>query len=118
MINKDNVNAVLISLGAFSEEEAQQWSALVDAACRSVEATLKSEEYESDSRAENLAACRAFYKTALAKSASLNVVSFTAGDVKITNSADLARFAKSLAEQAEAECKDICSDEAFAFIGV
>lgn len=117
MISFDEVRNILKSLGDLSDEELDTYSMVINNCVYTVSSHIKSET-ENDERISYLAAAKANYEIALARSGSDRVTTFKAGDVSISESDSFIEYAKELFESAKHDCSDLISDEGFAFLGV
>ncbi|MCC8023200.1 MAG: hypothetical protein LIO46_05395 [Clostridiales bacterium] len=113
MIDKQAVQTRLIQLGGLEESELEQIDCLIDGAIAELQPRLRSAEAASDSRVVTLAAAMALHGASLCGGDS-QILSFTAGDVKIQpkdRESQAARFLRSALYAA----RHLIRDDAFCF---
>lgn len=116
MIDIENVNDILKSVGDYSDDQLKKYRKVVDNAVSVINSMTESQG--SNSKIDYLCALKANYDIVLLSASEDNITSFTAGDVSITQGTDLIAFAKQLYTNALNDCADLIKDNGFAFLGV
>ncbi len=118
MIDKQKINEYLKVIANLSDEELVKYQTFVNSEIKSICECLIQESDADDERVIALVGAKANYDIALAKSSEDGVVSFSAGDISISENSKYLDNAKALVDLAYKKCTTLLSDNSFAFLGV
>lgn len=114
-MNIANITALFLLLSGLDKSSAYEWKAVIDDAVSYVESIVIKDEPDSGDirRIETLCAVYAYRLYTLCSND--NVSSFTAGDVKVTSSADAVQKAEKLWRDYRDRYSDLVGAESFLF---
>lgn len=115
MINKREIADCLEAISPCTAEELKGYSFLIENERKRIEKAIKNTGFKDAEKAALLAAARVNYKIALIRQGADGVTSFTAGDVKITESKGELKNAKALLDEISADCSELVPADGFAF---
>lgn len=118
MINEQKINEYLKAVANLSDEELVKYQVFISREIKSVYECLTRKSNADDERVIALVGAKANYDIVLAKSSEDGVVSFSAGDISISENGKYLNNAKTLVDLAFKDCATLLSDNSFAFLGV
>jgi hypothetical protein len=118
MIDLERVNETLCAIAHLSPEEADGYAVIVQNSVAAVDSTLVNPHFADDERIIFLAAARANYYISLLGAEAGSVREFSAGDVKVSLSAENESSALTLFRSATDACAGMVTDDGFVFRGV
>lgn len=118
MTDYSSVEKQLQVISNCDESQLETFESYINNAISCVDAMLKSEEYENDSRIVYLCAVKAYYQIILAQSSNDSVISFKAGDVSYEKDTSSMPAVKELYETTLKDCATLLNNDSFSFKAV